>query len=119
MVECVCGLLLSQTLCCYLFGHGACNCAFNFSNLHSLLQIELIPSFNKYNLCIYDCLTWKNTILFTNLWHNMHIDGFMFMGNRFEVESAPAIVFVKDSGVKPVVVHGMSFFDFHTWFRYL
>lgn len=42
----------------------------------------------------------------------MHIDGFKFMRNRFEVESAPAIAFVKDSGVKPVVVHGMSFFDF-------
>lgn len=27
--------------------------------------------------------------------------------NRLEVESAPAVVFLKDPGVKPVVQHGM------------
>lgn len=27
--------------------------------------------------------------------------------NRLEVESAPAVVFLKDPGVKPVVRHGM------------
>lgn len=28
-------------------------------------------------------------------------------GNRFEVETAPAIVFLKDPGVKPIVYHGI------------
>lgn len=32
--------------------------------------------------------------------------GIFFIDNRFEVESAPAIVFLKDPGVKPVVYHG-------------
>lgn len=29
------------------------------------------------------------------------------VGNRFEVETAPAVVFLKDPGVKPVVYHGI------------
>lgn len=41
----------------------------------------------------------------------MHTD-VEIMDNSFEVESAPAIVFVKDPGVKPIVYHGMSFFQF-------
>uniref|UniRef100_A0A6N2KEP8 Thioredoxin domain-containing protein n=1 Tax=Salix viminalis TaxID=40686 RepID=A0A6N2KEP8_SALVM len=34
-------------------------------------------------------------------------EDFSVWWNAFEVESAPAIAFVKDSGVKPVVVHGL------------
>ncbi|KDP31275.1 hypothetical protein JCGZ_11651 [Jatropha curcas] len=34
-------------------------------------------------------------------------EDFSFWWNTFEVESAPAIVFLKDPGVKPVVFHGL------------
>lgn len=34
----------------------------------------------------------------------------LIIDDSFEVDSAPAIVFLKDPGVKPVVYHGMSLF---------
>lgn len=36
----------------------------------------------------------------------------LIINNRFGVESAPAIVFLREPGVKPVVYHGMSLFLF-------
>eukprot|EP00258_Populus_trichocarpa_P015941 XP_006373458.1 dnaJ homolog subfamily C member 16 [Populus trichocarpa] len=47
---------------------------------------------------------WAYTSFAFVLWRE---EDFSVWWNAFEVESAPAIVFVKDSGVKPVVVHGM------------
>ncbi|KAK6117916.1 hypothetical protein DH2020_048321 [Rehmannia glutinosa] len=38
----------------------------------------------------------------------------LFWWNMFGVESAPAIVFMKDPGVEPVVYHGMYRFSYHT-----
>ncbi|KAJ6290594.1 hypothetical protein OIU78_026356 [Salix suchowensis] len=47
---------------------------------------------------------WAYTSFAFVLWRE---EDFSVWWNAFEVESAPAIAFVKDSGVKPVVVHGL------------
>lgn len=46
-------------------------------------------------------MNWVTEIYASLIYRNF------FIGRRFEVESAPAIVFLKDPGVKPVVYHGM------------
>lgn len=41
-------------------------------------------------------------------YQNSEFDGVFVFGLRFGVELAPAMVFLKDPGVKPIVYHGMS-----------
>lgn len=49
-------------------------------------------------------LVLSNCVLFSS-----EFDGVFVIGLRFGVEFAPAIVFLKDPGMKPIVYHGMSF----------
>ncbi|KAF7135819.1 hypothetical protein RHSIM_Rhsim08G0152800 [Rhododendron simsii] len=46
----------------------------------------------------------------SSFWWNVYVDLLLF--GKFGVESAPAIVFLREPGVKPVVYHGMSLFLF-------
>ncbi|KAG6743093.1 hypothetical protein POTOM_054039 [Populus tomentosa] len=71
-----------------------------FHTFNEFTSQEFAPMFDssKPRLVLVYSLGSKRCAQFFSSWIDISI---------FEVESAPAIVFVKDSGVKPVVVHGM------------
>jgi hypothetical protein len=71
------------------------------------VEILTKPKFENIFLCYSEYFKYSPVCRFTFLYTILlNLFCFNFFNVRFEVESAPAIVFLKGPGVKPVVHHG-------------